>query len=101
MSNESDEITDIIAQLKHLQIQETKLLQRLEQLNEGKGKTTESTTSPRGFSLGDLVQIKNPRPLQAKQGIIVKINIETNRVSVKTKNGSKISRIPDNLLLIN
>ena len=62
MNNERDEIKDIVAQLKQLQIQETELLQRLEQLNEADSDPSRSPDVTRGFAIGDLVQIKNQAP---------------------------------------
>ncbi len=45
MSNRQDEIKDIVAQLQHLQIQETRLLRRLEQLIETDRQAVEVDTS--------------------------------------------------------
>jgi hypothetical protein len=103
MSNRQNEIKDIVAQLQSLQIQETKLLQRLERLNENEIDTfgSAATQTTREFRIGDLVQIKNPKPFQAKKGTIVKIGVGTNRVTVQSKSGSKIVRAPSNLIHIN
>jgi dsDNA-specific endonuclease/ATPase MutS2 len=97
MDNERDEIKDIVAQLKRLQIQETELLQRLEQLSEADRNPSRSPDTTRGFVIGDLVQIKNPRPLQAKKGTIIKIGVATDRITVQAKNGSKIVRASSNI----
>jgi hypothetical protein len=97
MNNEQDEIKDIVAQLQRLQIQETELLQRLERLSEVDGNTSRSPNATRGFEIGDLVQIKNPRPLQAKKGVIIRIGVGTDRITVQAKNGSKIVRASFNL----
>jgi hypothetical protein len=93
MNNGLDEVKDIVAQLQQLQIRESELLQRLERLSEA-----ETPTVPRVFAIGDLVIIKNPRPLQSNQGKIIKIGAGTNRITVQTKNGSKIVRAPFNLV---
>jgi hypothetical protein len=97
MSNGQDEIKDIVAQLQRIQIQETELLQRLERLS-----VTESHTSKtREFRIGDLVQIKNPKPFQIKKGTVIRIGTDTNRITVQSKSGSKIVRAPSNLIHIN
>ena len=98
MSNEQDEIKEIVAQLKHLQIQQTKLLQRLERLSETDDQTTATPSPTREFRIGDLVQIKNPKPLQIKKGTIIKIGVSTDRITVQSKNGSKIVRASFNLV---
>jgi hypothetical protein len=49
MDNERDEIKDIVAQLKRLQIQETELFQRLEQLSEADRNPSRSPDTTRGF----------------------------------------------------
>jgi transcription antitermination factor NusG len=102
MSNRQDEIKDIVAQLQGLPIQETELLQRLERLNENESDTfgSAATLTTREFRIGDLVQIKNPKPFQAKKGTIIKIGVGTKRVTVQTKSGSKIVRAPSNLVHI-
>ena len=100
MNNERDEIKVIVAQLKQLQIQETELLQRLEQLNEADSNPSRSPDATRCFSIGDLVQTKNPRPLQAKKGTIIKIGVPTDRITIQAKNGSKIVRASSNIFHI-
>ena len=99
MSNKQDEIKDIVAQLQRLQIQETELLQRLERLNEADSHTLELpvTQTKREFRIGDLVQITNPKPFQIKKGTIVKIGAGTNRITVQSRNGTKIVRASSNL----
>jgi hypothetical protein len=82
MDNERDEIKDIVAQLKRLQIQETELLQRLEQLSEADRNPSRSPDTTRGFVIDDLVQMKSPRPLQAKKGTTMKIGVGTDRIAV-------------------
>jgi hypothetical protein len=53
------------------------------------------------FEIGDLVQTKNPKPFQAKKGVVTKIGIGGNGVAVQAKNESKIVRAPSNLIPIN
>jgi hypothetical protein len=104
MSNRQDKIKDIVAQLQRLQLQETELLQRLEQLNDTDSLPIVLPTvqlATREFKIGDLVQVKNPRPFQLKKGIIIRIGADTNRITVQAKNGSKIVRAPSNLVHIN
>jgi hypothetical protein len=102
MSNRQDEIKDIVEQLQHLQIQETKLLRRLERLNETDRQAVEvdvvdTPEISREFRIGDLVQILNPKPFQIKKGTIIRIGAGTNRITVQSKNGIKIVRAPSNL----
>jgi hypothetical protein len=104
MSNRQDEIKDIVAQLQRLQLQETELLQRLERLNDTDSHTARLPATQqitREFEIGDLVEVKNPRPFQQKKGIIIRIGAGTNRITVQAKNGSKIVRAPSNLVHIN
>jgi transcription antitermination factor NusG len=99
MNSEQDELEDIIAQLQQLQIQESNLILRLERLNRsGDRRPSNSPNTPREFSIGDSVRIINPRPLQAKKGIITKINTSTDRITVEAKNGSKIIRASHNIV---
>ena len=99
MSNVPNEIEEIVAQLKRLQIEETVLLLRLEQLSKTDSHTSGSPTK-RVFAIGDLVKIKNPKPFQIKKGTIIKIGNGTNRITVQATNGSKIVRAPTNLIHI-
>jgi hypothetical protein len=105
MSNAQDEIKEIVAKLQQIQIQETELLQRLERLSITdsltSGSPTTRTQTSREFRIGDLVQVKNPKPFQIKKGHIIKIGAGTNRITVQSKNGSKIVRAPSNLIHIN
>jgi hypothetical protein len=115
MSNTQDEIKDIVAQLQRLQIQETELLQRLERLNEADSNSSipqqnarvvppsarsapPTARATRVFVIGDLVRIKNPKLLQANQGTIIRIGVGTDRITVQTRNGSKIVRASSNLI---
>jgi hypothetical protein len=100
MSNTQDEIKDIVAQLQRLQIRETELLERLERLNEGNNNSTDTPVGPRELAIGDVVQIRNPRPFQAREGRIVRIGVDTDRITVQAKNGAKIIRASTNIILI-
>ena len=100
MSNSNEkEIADIVEQLQQLQLQQSILLTRLSHINE---RDTEreyfdaATDSPRDFKIGDRVRIINPKRFQAKKGVI--INIGEGRITIKTHNGTKIQRSPDNLV---
>ena len=105
MSDEQDEIRNIVAQLKRIQIQESVLLQRLGELSETDGQPPETDNQPsaaprgttRGFKIGDLVWINKPRPFQPKQGTIIRVGVGTDRITVQSKNGSKIIRASSNL----
>ena len=101
MSNDKDEIIEIVAQLQRLQIQESELLLRLERLSVTESQADNPPTSTqisREFRIGDLVHIKNPKPFQIKKGNIIKIG--ANRVTVQSKTGSKIVRAPINIIHI-
>lgn len=101
MSNRHDEIKDIVSQLQRLQIKESELLQRLEGLSEADNHDTAGSPTPtRDFRIGDLVRIKNPRPFQIKTGHIIRIGVDTNRITVQARNGSKVVRASFNLTLI-
>jgi hypothetical protein len=101
MSNGQEEIEDIVSQSQNLQIRESELLQRLERLNEANRNTSGTPIATRVFVIGDIVRIKNPRPLQAKQGTIIRIGVDTDRITVQTKNGSKIVQASCSLAHIN
>jgi hypothetical protein len=100
MSNRNDEIQDIVSQLQRLQIQESELLQRLERLSEADSHTAGSPTQTRDFRIGDLVQINNPKPFQIRKGNIIRIGADTDRITVQSRNGSKVVRASSNLTLI-
>jgi hypothetical protein len=102
MNNDKDEIQELILQLKQLQLEQTRLQQkqtkittRLERLSEGADNANKNEVSTRKFAIGERERIKNPGPLQANTGTIVKIC--TSRITVKTKNGDKIIRAAKNL----
>ena len=94
MSNREDDIKDIVAQLQRLQIEQTALIQRIERLTEG---TPGTPNAARPFAVGDLVWILNPRRLQANKGTIIRIGLETDRITVQARGGSKIIRASANL----
>jgi hypothetical protein len=98
MSHEQD-MKDIVAQLDRLQIQQSELLQRLDQLvesgesNNATARSVRSTRSIRSeitqeFAIGDRVRIRNPGLLQAVRGTIIKIG--SSRITVQARNGNKI-----------
>jgi hypothetical protein len=95
MSDGQDETEDIVAQLQNLQIRESELP------NEANRNTSGTPIGTRMFVIADLVRIKNLRPLQAKQGTIMRIGVDTDRIAVQTKNGSKTVRASCNLAHIN
>ncbi len=98
--NNDQEIKDIIAQLQQLQIQESELLQQLEQLSEGNNNNNNAQQQPpvtRELTIGDHVRIKNPRFLQADSGTISKITAK--RITVLTQEGSSIIRSHKNIVL--
>ncbi len=97
MSNGQDEIKNIVAQLQRLQIQESELLQRLERLSKADSHTAGLPTPTRDFRIGDLVQIKNPKPFQIKKGTIIRTGVDTDRITVEARNGSKVGRASCNL----
>ena len=98
MSNEQD-ITEIIAQLQRLQLQQSELLQRLTRLSESEdnNNATGQANTPRELAVGDRVRIRNPGRFQATNGKIIKIG--TSRITVQADNGTKIIRAPSNLIL--
>ena len=108
MDDERNEIRDIVAQLKRIQITESTLLQRLEVLSEAsidhnrtdKHQSDTQGNTKRGFEIGDKVRIVNPRPFQPRQGTIIKIGVITDRLTVLSDNGTKIIRSLSNLIRI-
>ena len=102
MNNDDDEIQELILQLKQLQLEQTRLQQkqtkittRLERLSGGADNANNNKDSTKKFVFGESVRIKNPGPLQENTGTIVKIG--TSRITIKTKNGTKIIRAAKNL----
>jgi hypothetical protein len=98
MNNEND-ITEIVEQLKRLQLRQSELLQRLTHLSESEDNdnTTGQANAPRELAVGDRVKITNPGRFQANSCRIIKIG--TSHVPVQAKNGTKIVRAPKNLVL--
>ena len=95
MSKQDDEMQNIISQLQELQIQQTELLERL---GRARRKETRSlVTEARGFEIGDKVEVKNPSAFQNNKGMITKIGIS--RITIRTKSGSLITRVPKNLII--
>jgi transcription antitermination factor NusG len=104
--NNDEEIQNIVSQLKRLQLEQTELITRLEQLNEGnRSAKKERDTKPaptitkRLFVIGDHVRILNPRPFQGNSGTIVRIGTETDRITILAKSGNKIVRSSKNITL--
>jgi hypothetical protein len=103
MSDEDQDVSQIVKQLKRLQLQQATLLTRLERLSqEGAdrnetGPTTGPATRdpPRAFQIGDRVQIRNPGRFQPSTGTIHKIG--QSRITVIAANGTKITRAPKNI----
>ena len=93
MKEDNDEIQDIITQLKHLQLQQTELLECLDRARckEPNGPPNEE----RAFAIGDRVCIRNPRPFQASHGIITKITAK--RVIICTRSGNTVQRAEKNI----
>jgi preprotein translocase subunit YajC len=90
MSNEEDQVEDLIEQLKSLQIKQASILVRLD-----KARNKEQVDVLGTFAIGDRVRVLNPRPLQATRGKIVKISRKF--ITIETASGNTISRIPKNL----
>ena len=114
MQNSTDEIQELIKQLKDLQLQQTDILARLERARAQETDTRvgvdEGTNGPvdhhvtqipideeRDFVIGDRVRIVNPNRFQTDKGIITKIG--HSRITVQTRSGGKIQRAPKNLVL--
>ena len=95
MTKEDDDIEDIVRQLSDLQLQQNKLLARLQ---ERAG--AHEVKQDRPFKIGDQVTIKNPNPFQETKGRITRIGEGTGgRITVTTPKGKKIIRAPKNLAL--
>ena len=101
---DEQEIAEIVIQLQRLQLQQSELLHRLAQSevnnNTAEQASTASTappaSAPREFVIGDQVRIVNPNPFQANKGRIIRIG---DRITVLTKNGTKIQRAAKNLVI--
>ena len=93
----SDEIQQLIDQLRRLQLQQNELITRLE-----RARGNERQDSPRArreLAIGDKVRIKNPGPFQANKGTVHKIG--ESRVTVRTASGTKILRAHKNIVFDN
>ena len=101
-----EEINNIISEFQRLQLQQTILLNRLQQLDTGatRGGTSNTTrrTTPaaspataRALAVGDRVKVRNPNLFQATSGTIEKIG--SKRVTVRGTDGKPIHRAPKNL----
>ena len=91
-------ITDIVAQLNRLQLQQSELLTQLTRLSERDNTSVGVDDTQRDFQVGYYVRILNPRSFQANLGIRTKIS--ANRITVKTAEGSKIIRAFHNIVLV-
>lgn len=117
---DSEDIQELITQLKILQLQQTNILERLDsarsrqgtdnagqrtraaaettsrqETRQERGSTNREATT-REFVCGDYVLIRNPNPFQADRGTITKIT--ATRITVQTATGSKIQRAPKNII---
>jgi hypothetical protein len=119
--SDSEDIQDLIEQLKILQLQQTNILDRLDlarrrqatsnanqrtrvtartsnrRERQERENTNQETT--REFIVGDYVLIRNPNPFQADRGIIEKITASW--ITVRSASGSKVQRAPKNIILSN
>jgi transcription antitermination factor NusG len=110
MPNVKDKIQEIVNQLKQLNLQQSILLQQLDQLSEATGEhntpPTPATTATHApstevpqFVVGDRVRIRNPGILQATSGKVTKLPAK--RVTVQGLIGNRISivvRAPKNII---
>ena len=116
-----NEINLIIKRLRDIHVQQSDLLQQLEELSSAGGDVIPAsvtrpslgtvtpgritTRHPNQFKIGDQVNIKNPKGSQQHTGIVVKVSdslftTANSRVQVRTQNGDTVSRAPKNLILI-
>jgi hypothetical protein len=116
---DSEDIQQLIEQLRILQLQQTDILDRIDvarssqeynsagqrarataettSRRERRERNSESRVTTREFIVGDYVIIRNPNPFQADRGIIEKIT--ASRITVKTATGNKIQRAHKNVIL--
>ena len=98
----NDELSDLIAQLTQLQVQQTNLLVCLQTATDNEvtlvGDSSQEEEEPRPFAIGDNVSIANPNRFQAKTGKITKIGPK--RITVTSQTGQKILRAPKNCTLL-
>jgi transcription antitermination factor NusG len=86
----NNEIEDLIAELKLLQVRQRQVLARLEEAQQ-------ENKEKRALKVGDRVIILNPNRNQENRGVI--ITIGASRVTILTATQRRISRAPKNLLL--
>ena len=105
MSNR--EIEQLIEQLQQLQIRQQEITRRLALITTNNRNTREigetsntiratPETTNSALKIGDRVKIRNPKPNQAKSGVIAKIG-KTN-ITVTSSSGEKIVCAPKNIL---
>ena len=102
--SDDEEIKDIVKQFRLLQLQQTALVSRLDQLQDtatraprpARAAATPPTTQ--WFAVGDKVSILNPNRMQFSKGKI--INIGFNRITVHGPNNKTLWRAPWNLAII-
>ncbi len=116
---DSEDIQQLIEQLRVLQLQQTDILDRIDlarssqeynsasqrarataettSRRERRERNSESRVTTREFIVGDYVIIRNPNPFQTDRGIIEKIT--ASRITVRTATGSKTQRAHKNVIL--
>lgn len=111
MDNVGDNIQELIKEIEELQLQESELMIRLRRATNNLSRANvaratrlnptrfDSGPAPRGFAVGDKVQIKNPSPFQANPGVISKIGGSC--IHVQMQSGSNILLAPKNLAIDN
>jgi hypothetical protein len=98
----TDETSDIIEQLKQLQITQTALLERLGRLEQGtpeQDTPLRRQTARRQFDIGDGVRVLNPGVNQLSVGRITRIG--PSQITLIDRRGEDIRRAPKNLVLEN
>jgi hypothetical protein len=107
-----EDIKGVISQLDKLQLKQSELIARLDQLNTKRERESRASAPPSnpsyaptpyniGFSLGDIVVIINPGRNQENKGKVVKISdstfLSSVRIVVETPSRQRIIRAPKNL----
>jgi hypothetical protein len=110
-----EDIKSVIYKLDRLQLEQSELIKRLDQLNTRRETENRASAPPSnpayvppvsppndvGFSLGDRVVIVNPGRNQENNGKVVKISDSTflsnTRIVVETPTKQRIQRAPKNL----
>jgi hypothetical protein len=107
-----EDIKSVISQLGRLQLEQSELIARLDQLNTRRERESRASAPPSnpsyvptpndaGFSLGDIVVIANPGQNQENKGKVVKISDSTFlsnvRIVVETPTKQRIQHAPKNL----